>query len=224
MKTEWLRSKWAYGLIGFFFLFIFVNLTVGYFVAADRDRFDSARYIAAFALIILSFIPVVYIVMQLQLMLREYWEKRVRLQCSLPATVREIGYARLLTPFILLVAFTIITAFVLAIHIAFKPDDPAFTLEIFNTEKPWLAFGIIPLTYGFRLFSERIGIIIGSLYLGIMALGSIYIGTGNERDYIIPLFHGFVEYTDNPILFVVATILFCSIIHFSFIARKSYLK
>ena len=95
---------------------------------------------------------------------------------------------------------------------------------VIKSAKPWLPFVFIPLTYGLRLFSERMGIMLGSLYIGIMALGSIYIGAGTRRDYIIPLFHDFVEYMNNPILFAVITILFCMLIHLSFVNRKSYLE
>ncbi len=224
MKTEWLRSKAAYGLIGLFFLVIVGNITVSFIVAADGKLFDYTRFVFFLILIIIGFLPIVYIVMQLQLLLREYREKRVRLQSLLPVAIKDIGYARLLTPFVLLLEITVVAVIFLLLYFNVKPTNPTYGREVFDTAETWLALGIIQFTYGLRLFSERIGIILGSLYIGIMALGSIYIGTGNERDYIIPLFHNFVEYMNNPILFVVMTILFCMLIHMSFIKRKSYLR
>lgn len=224
MKTELIRSKWAYGFFGLAFLVFVVNILLAYFDPSSRVGVDFSHYSVMMSLIILSFIPVIYILFQVQLMIREHREKRVRLQCLLPATIKEIGYARLMTPFILLVGTSIITVVILAVYIMVKPEDPPEVRDVLNSQKPWLPLVFIPLTYGFRLFSERIGIIIGSLYLGIMALGSIYIGAGNQYDYIIPIFHNFVEYINNPVSFIVMTILFCFIIHFSFIARKSYLR
>lgn len=224
MKTEFQRSKWAYGFFGLFILVLIANILHMYFDKSSRAGVDFSHYSVMMALIILSFIPVLYILIQVQLMIREHREKRVKLQCLLPSTIREIGYARLITPFILLVGTTIITAVILAMYFMAKPEDPPEVSYVINSAKPWLPFVFIPLTYGLRLFSERIGIILGSLYIGIMMLGSIYIGAGTKRDYIIPLFHNFVEYMNNPILFAVITILFCMLIHLSFINRKSYLR
>lgn len=224
MKTEFSRSKVAYSFFVLVFLVFVVNILHAYFDPSSRVGVDFSKYSVMMSLIILSFIPVIYILFQVQLMIREHREKRVRLQCLLPATIREIGYARLMTPFILLVGTSIITVVILAVYIMVKPEDPPEVRDVLNSQKPWLPLVFIPLTYGLRLFSERKGIIIGSLYLGIMVLGSIYIGTGNQYDYIIPIFHRFVEHSTNPIASAVATILFCSIIHLSFIARKSYLK
>jgi ABC-type transport system involved in multi-copper enzyme maturation permease subunit len=224
MKTEFSRSKVAYSFFVLVFLVFVVNILHAYFAPTHRAGVDFSHYSVMMSLIILSFIPVIYILFQVQLMIREHREKRVRLQCLLPATIREIGYARLMTPFILLVGTSIITVVILAVYIIVKPEDPPEVRDVLNSQKSWLPLVFIPLTYGLRLFSERIGIIIGSLYLGIMVLGSIYIGGGDDPEYIIPLFHDFVEYINNPVSFIVMTILFCMIIHLSFIARKSYLR
>lgn len=224
MKTEWLRSQLAYYLIGLFFLVIIVNITVGFFTAADGEGFDYARYIISIINIALGFLPIVYIVMQLQLLIREFREKRCMLHCLLPLAIKDIGYARLLTPFVLLVALSLIGGFLPFIFS--KLDLSVFGLHIddFHPLECWVLIGIIPITYGLRLISEHTSKMIGLLFIGVIILGSIHIGSGDEAEYIIPLFHNFVEYINNPVSFVVMTILFIMLIHFSFIARKSYLR
>ncbi len=224
MKTEWLRSQLAYYLIGLFFLVIIGNITIGFITAADGKSFDYARYIISIINIALGFLPIVYIVMQLQLLIREGREKRCKLHCLLPLAIKEIGYARLLTPFVLLVALSLIGSFIPGIFSKLELSDFGLHIDDLHPLEFWVLIGIIPITYGLRLISEHTSKIIGLLFIGIIMLGSIHIGGGDEPEYIIPLFHDFVEYINNPVSFIVMTILFCLIIHLSFITRKSYLR
>lgn len=224
MKTEFLRSKFAYIIIGLFLLLIAANITMDSIFSSERGIFNFARFAFILITIILTFLPVLYIVMQLQLLLREIREKRCRLQCLLPLAINRTSYTRLLVPLILLILFwlTACVLFVAFYRFSFLDFGPR---EYSVDQKDLLILmGSIPLTYGLRLFSEKIGIIFGLFYIGIMALGSIYFGAGSEREYIVPLFHEFVVHTINPYFFAVATILFCLIIHFSFMTRNSYLK
>lgn len=210
MKTEWLRSKVANILLGLFFLLIIA------FITSQWNIRDDAYFLFSIISFILSLLlSLAYLVMQVQLLVRELSEKRVRLQCLLPLAINKISYTRLLVPLILLIAFSLVAGILLIIHYWIAFSDPVLRNSAIYPEELKVLFYVIPITYGIRLFSERIGTKIGILFCAILIATSMYIET-YPFTYLAGAFH--------PLGFMVMSIIFVLIIHFLFMSRKSYLK
>ncbi len=210
MKTEWLRSKVANILFGLFFLLIIGNL-----ISQANIRVDALFLFSIISFILLFLLHLVYLVMQVQLLVREFAEKRVRLQYLLPLAINKISYTRLLVPFILLIAFSLVVGILLIYHTRIVLLNPVLRYSDISPGELRALFSVIPITYGIRLFSERIGTVIGILFCGILITTSMYIET-YPFTYLSGAFH--------PFGFMVMSVIFVLVIHVSFMTRKSYLR
>jgi hypothetical protein len=212
MKTEWVRSKVANIFFLLFILLFIGDLTSQAIIRGDGQYVDDALYLFAIISLIL---PLVYLVMQVQLLVREFAEKRVRLQYLLPLAINKISYTRLLTPLFLLIAFSLVAGYLLIIQSRIMLSDPVLRYGVITLEELKVLFCVIPITYGIRLFSERIGTILGIVFCGILITTSIYIET-YPFTYLSGAF--------KPFGFMVMSVIFVLLIHILFMTRRSFLK
>ena len=108
MHTEWYANRWGYLLLGIIALVIIVHFTVifvgssPYLDGRSISQYNTVtQYMYVILRSILYFVPLVFLVMQGQLLAREQKEKRVKLQYLLPLGRNQISFTRLLTPLML---------------------------------------------------------------------------------------------------------------------------
>ena len=216
-------KPWIYGICPFF---------VGFFLIRFIPMQMYDRLLLSVGII---FIMPAHLILNLVFMSLEIKENRVRRFCALPVSVNLIGLARLITPFIIFLPFWLLAIFDFTTTPpdflyedefgALYPMDEASIRElIWGTIAFW---GIwLMIIYAFRLGTELYGkILLFFMTIIFLALSivSVYYPLQKFANIILDLIVLPFQPPWGLFSFALVPILFCLVIHLSFLRRRSYL-
>lgn len=200
------HSIWhiALWIIVAYFILLFLGLPLSrlrndYGMSGNDDRL-------AIFITLISTLIIMAVFVQLDLMWVELTEKRVRLISVLPLRIKQVAFARLLTPGLVnVILMTLVYLIFVCVEYVCSQRSAAefegFTITGYLQLFVWS----FPVVYFLRLITEKQGLIL------IIFILMIYIIMHN-----IPLNSTFIN--------IASIIVFCVVIRESYLRRRSYLK
>ncbi len=230
MGTELMRC-WCYYLIGITILLVLTY--IGFDRQIGRTLAKPVLVSHYFLFLIRhlwSLFPLVFVVLQIHLLIREVTESKLGCFITLPVNLKSVAYSRILTPFLTLCIGTILYYSVGHIHNFLIPDavESQYNsrwegdLLTINTSimNPQLWF-LFPFTFGLRLLLEGKRKMIG-ISLFIAWFYYFYLSAAhNNIQYSYTIIIGL---TWTPAVAILLCIAFSTSIYCATMQRKSYMR
>lgn len=228
--TELIRCRYYYLIgIGIFLMWSYIDFADQIEWIIDKPV-SVSHYLLFLTRKLWGFIPFIFVVLQIHLLIREVTESKLRCFITLPVNLKSVAFARILTPFLTLCMTLILYYAVGYIHNLLIPDaiENLFVQNYYNRSNltintsfinPYLWF-LFPFTFALRLLLEGKRKMLG-ISLFIAWFYRFYLSVTNDDKCCCAII---IDLTWTPAVAILLCIAFSTSIYCSTMQRKSYLK